>query len=217
MFQLELIELINKFRTSTDDYEKNKIIISISNLIKENKEEYQKFLDNPIYDFVNTNTMEILKIAESKIEINNEEKNNNNNNNNLPQNHKNINQEDTTEIVKNIYLNWEKQFEINNYKNNKECENIINSLVNKFAENQLDVLLKILEINDTQNFEIFKNMIKNHLRKYFILKIKTYRKSPEFEKKNFFEKRKRKKEIFKLYEELGKYKFNYNKIIGVLK
>ena len=92
----------------------------------------------------------------------------------------------------------------------------IRDRINFYAPNRFFVLKKVLEIKDDNDFESFKNMLNNYVRKYFATKISKYYESEEFESLGFFYKRSKKREILNIIGELSKYNFDEKKILEVL-
>ena len=119
------------------------------------------------------------------------------------------------EFIKSKYYDWLNEFKKNNIPN-ENCEKIVEEIINYYALNSFYVIEEILKIKNDENYEFFKNMIKNYLRKFFAKKIKEYYISEEFNSLNFFQKYKKKKEIIKLLDDIGSYKFDINKIKGVI-
>lgn len=190
MFELELIELLNKYKKS-DTYEKGKIKKSITNLISQNKEQYEKFLNTQAID---AQTKQFLTQCEQEISQEKDET------------------KSDLEIIKNQYSKWLEIYEQNNRIPNQDNEKIILSLINFYAPNRFQILEQILQIKDTQDYEDFKNMLKNYLRKYFAEKIEQYYQSEAYKSLGFFAKRKKKDQIIKTIDNLGKYIFNPKEI-----
>lgn len=199
MFELELFELLNQLKKINDEYEINKIKNSISSLIKQNPEKYKSFIQKGQV------SQEILKFLEECENISLEEKN--------------VEKKEITndfEVIKNYYSKWLNFYNGNNKKIDENCEKIVVEIINFYVINRFDVLEKIFKVKDTEDFESFKNMINNYLRKYYAEKIELYMQSDEYESLGFFAKRKKRKEILFLLDEVGEYKFNQKKIGEVL-
>ncbi len=201
MLQLELIELLNKYKKS-DKYEQEKIKNSISNLILENKDEFNKFIksNEQNLDIDSKNLLQNCFDDNLKKEVEKEENDNLNKSNS------------DFDMIKEIYNLWLKEYLNNDNQVNSKCVDIANKIIENYADSKMDVIQKILNINDSNNFNSFKIMIKNLLRSHFAKKIIDYRKSNRYQKLNFFQKIMKKKEILNLYDELGKYEFNVDKI-----
>lgn len=208
MFQLELIGLLNEYKQTTEEYSKNKIKSSICKLIKENGGEYNNFIQNQDLD---SQTTEFLNRCEKEVDIESELSDAHDNNKSSD-----IQSNSDLEKIKMAFLTWEKEYKLNNNIPSKECENIINQMIDFYAPNRFEVLQKVLSINDTETFEKFKYMLMNYLRKFFSEKIEKYFLSDEFNTLGFFAKRSMKRKILEVLDELGEYKFNIKKIDEVL-
>ncbi len=192
MFELEIINLLNNYKKS-EDYDKIKIKKSICNLIKENESDFNKFISK---DGLDDENKKFLNDCYKSILV------------------KNIVKKDTSdfELVKEYYLKWLEIFNRNNKIPNEENEKIILAIINFYVLNRFEVLEEILEIQDSEDFDSFKSMLKNYLRKYFAEKISIYYKSENFKNLGFFEKRKKKNQILEILNEIGEYKFDVKKI-----
>lgn len=200
MFELEFIGLLNEWKKAQDDYSKNKVKSSIENLILENKNEYVKFLQTQSLDL---QTQELLKECENSIENKKDEEN--------------AKEQNDFELIKNYYLRWLQFYQNNNNLPESNCEAIIEKLIYTYTGSRFEVLKKVLEIKDDENFENFKGMLKNYIRKYFAQKILAYYESDNYKNLGFFEKRKKKNEILNILDDIGKYEFNYNQIMEVVR
>ncbi len=199
MFELEILELLKKIKSATDEYELKKLKKSLCNLIKENQQKYENFIQMQVLD---NQTLKIFNECE-KIEI---EENQNKNN-----------ETSDFEIIKKYYLNWLRIYQNNNGIVNEQNEIIINQIITFYAQNRIEVLIGILKTNDDENFEAFKNMLQNYLRKYFAEKINKYYTNENYLNLGFFNKRKKKKKILEILDSIGKYEFDIDKINEVLK
>lgn len=201
MFELEFINLINEYKKSTETYEKNKIKTSISNLIKQNQNEYSKFTQLQPLD---EKTKQLLNECEN---INQEKAN---------QEHQNtINAEDDFNIIKNYYYKWLEIYKNNNKEINEQNTIIVKEIIEHYITHRYEILEKIFDLKDDENFESFKWHIKNQLRIYFIEKIEKYLESEYFKELSFFAQR-RKNEIREIINELNTYKFIPKKLNEVL-
>lgn len=193
MFELELINLIKEYGNTADIYDKKKIKNSISRLITQNPEKYQKFLqiNQPTQDILN-----FLKECETYIE---EQKIQTNTN-------------DDYIIIKNYYINWLENYVNNNNTTNENCNQIIEQIIKTYAANRFEIIEKILNLDDDSNYESFKWHLKNKLRAKLADKIEEYIISENYQKLNFIKKLKKKNEINSIINEIGNYKFNLKKI-----
>lgn len=199
MFELEIIELLKKLKNTKDEYEIKKIKNSICNLIKENPEKYENFLQMQALD---ENTIFLFK--ECNLIEKEESENKTNENSDF-------------EIIKKYYLKWLEIYEQNGKIANTQNEKIVQEIINFYIQNRIEVLLQILKTNSDDNFEAFKNMLKNYLRKYFAEKINNYYKSEDYKNLGFFKKRRKNRELLLTLDYVGKYHFENLKLIEVLK
>jgi len=197
MFEIELMHLLNEYK-NTDDYSKEKIKHSISNLIKENNSDFNKFISNSTLD---DDTKKFLNSCVVEIEPNESETSN---------------QQSDFEIIKNKYSSWLDFYNKNNKKPDLNCEKIILEIINFYALNRFEVILQVFKVNDSEDFESFKSMLKNYLRKYFADKILSYYQSVAFEDLYFLAKRKKRNLILKVLDDISLYKFDINEIVSVL-
>jgi len=198
MFELELITFLNDYKKS-DENTKNKILKSISNLIKENNDEFNNFISK---DNLDEETKKLLKDCSNNFSKDEKIK---------------TNEVSDFELIKNYYIKWENIYNQNNKIPNTENEKIVLEIINFYVINRFDVLEEVLKIKDSEDYESFKNMLKNYLRKYFAEKISNYYKSDNFKDLGFFEKRKKKNKILDFLAEIGQYKFDIKKMEEILK
>lgn len=213
MIEIELIELLNKYSKTNDIYQTKKIKESIINLISENKERFNKFietqsinLDDKSKNLIN----QCLEEIKEKLSQKNQETEiytTNNSNNKLE--HNNVS---NPQIIFNEFKRYQEEVIKNDYQINQTTQNIIDKIINQYTENNFEIIKRILQINESNIYENFKNNLKNSLRTYFIKKIKNYRESDKYKNLNFFQKLKKKKQIYKIYLQIGKYKFNKEEI-----
>lgn len=200
MFELEILELLKKLKNTSDEYELKKIRKSICNLIKENPQKFEKFtqmeaLDNQTIKILNE--CELIEAQEDQNKISNEPSD--------------------FEIIKKYYLKWLDIYQKNNNVVNIENEKIIENIINFYVQNRFEVILQLLKTNDSQEFGNFKNMLKNYLRKYFAEKINNYYKSENYTNLNYFQKRRKNKELLLILEWIGNYEFEKIKLEEILK
>lgn len=198
MFQLEILDLIKKYN-SQEYSNKEELLNQIGKLGLENPNQLNQLHLNGALDETDIN------LIKKSINIYQQNKTNKSNN------------EDDITKIKNAYVLWSQNFRENNNQTNQQCNKIVEDIVNFYAPNRYEIIEKILIINDTLEFEKFKNHIKNQLRVYFSEKIKEYRNSQNFKNLNFIQEYKKRKEIINLYEDISNYKFDKEKIQKVIK
>jgi len=191
MFQLELLELLKKFKKA-DEYEKEKLKSSIRSLIKENQEKYDEFINNTQLGGESKSILDESLATQEPVEE--------------------TEQNDDILIIKKYYETWLKTYKKNKNQISKENEQVITSLINFYIINRFEVLEKILDLKDTLDYENFKNHLKNSLRAYFAKLIEKYLASDNYESLNFFSKRRKKNEVLNILNDIGEYKFNKAKI-----
>jgi len=198
-----MLHLLNKYKSS-DEISRKKIKSSIKKLILENSEDYNKFISSNSLDL---NSLDFLKSCSLE----------NLENANLSVNSK-INLEEDSDFnnIKKAFITWNNEYKKNNLQPNKICDKIILDIVNFYALNRFEVLKKILELEDSQDYENFKNMLKNYLRKYFAEKIGEYFQSSNFSSLGFFKRRTKKNLILKVLDEIGDYHFDIKRIKEVI-
>lgn len=203
MFELELLELLNELKNSTEDYDSKKIKNSICNLIRQNIGEYEKFTQSKAID---PETINILRECENIIEKENE-------------NHEqSVEKEERTdfEIIKEQYFKWLEIYNNNNKQLIEQNTQIVNQIINFYVQNRFEVIEQILKIEDSEDWEAFKWHIKNNLRVYFGEKIMNYLESEKLKSLSFFKRRRKKYQALELANEIGNYNFDKKEIDEVL-
>ena len=190
MFHLELRNLISEYK-SASDYSRPKIKENIANLVNQHESEYQRLVTEGMLD---DNSIEIIQECMKKETGPNED----------------------IQFIKRKFAEWVGNYRSNNSVPNNDCRIIIANLISTYAPNRFEVLDKILKINDSQEYEEFKTMLMNFLQAYYAEKIMEYYESNMFKEKGFFQKRKKRNQLLKLTDEIGKYQFNPQKIKEVL-
>lgn len=196
MFQIEILKLLNEYKKSTDEYTLNRIKEAIYNLILQNSSEFESFLQT---DQLDQDTKNFLMQCKNEAE----EKN------------KQVSESEENEIfsmIKQYYMKWLQYFKNNNNVPEENCEQIIDQIISYCIEDKYLILNKILEIEDSSDYEAFKNMMKNYIRKHLSQKVLNYYNGEKFKSLSFFEKRKKRKELVTILDEIGSYRFNYDKI-----
>jgi FtsZ-binding cell division protein ZapB len=207
MIEIEIISLLNKYKNCTTDFDKNKFKNSIKRLIFENPGEFDKFISSSSLDSETINFLKSLEELSDKENSSSENSSSSVSNNELSSD---------LEKIKQVYNVWKENFVNNNRVPNEGCENVLNEMINFYAPNRFFVLKKVLEIKDDNDFESFKNMLNNYVRKYFAEKISKYYKSDEYNNLGFFAKRSKKREILNILDEMSNYVFDEKKILEVL-
>ncbi len=198
MFELELLNLLNEYKNSTDNYSKNKIKNSIINLVSQNQNDLIKFKEKP----------EIEPWAKQIIdECENEIKN---------QTENNQESSDDLQIIKQAYSKWLSEYKANQNQVNENCSNIIDKLINFYIIARFDVIESILKLEDNEEFEKFKGHLKNKLRAYFATKVEKYTQTYDFRNLSFLKRTRKKAQLKQLIESIGQYEFNPKKIEEVL-
>lgn len=223
MFNLEIIELTNSYKNSQSDYDKANLKTSLINLISQNKEQYDNFIEkysNQIDEQTNTLLTELE--TQIKNRENTEQTTQNQEQNNQNQNTTNTNpQENNIKKISNYFQQWNENYSNNSNQPNENCNQIVQEIINTYAQNQYNIIEKILEIENGDNYEKFKWHIKNNLRIYFISQVQNYltkqESKDEEEKLNFLEQYKKKRMINKLLDDIENYKFDRNYMNEVLK
>ncbi len=205
MFELEMINLLNKLKNSSED-KIEEIKKSLSELISKNKEEYEKFFSKEASTF-NQQTLDILKECEAKSLEKTEEKN--------PQTQVNENSPDS-DIIKKQYEKWLEIYTKNNKQITDENTKIIDDIINYYIDSKFEVITQILTIKSTMDYEDFKWHLKNKIRAHFATKIEEYL-NTTYPQLSFFDKFKKKKQIVRLTNKIGKYEFDIKNIEEVLK
>ena len=197
MFELEFIKLLNEYEKEENETNQKKILQSIIKVIKQNKDEYQNFIQN---QDINPKFQSIIDDINFSLQNNINEENSSS---------------DDVSKIKLAYTKWEESFKVKN-QITPTCISIVEQLISYYLPNQFEVIEKILDIKTDQTYELFKNHIKNNIRTIYSKQIEEYINSEKFEKLNFFQKIKKKKELTKLTRELINYEFNQKKISEVL-
>ncbi|MFW5705240.1 MAG: hypothetical protein ACOCXG_05355 [Nanoarchaeota archaeon] len=194
MFKLEMFELLNEYKGALE-YDKERIKNSIVNLIKQYPEDFEDFLNSGI----DPNTRAFLENCYEEVsgeKINDEEV-------------------DDVSHIKNAFNNWLTVYNRNGQAVEENLQ-IVKRIVEKYFDKNYVVLERILGIEQGNEYEIFKNMILNEIRAKFATKIEEYMDSEKFTSLGFFAKRGKRKEILRLLDEIGNYKFDYKKIMEAL-
>lgn len=206
MFELDILELLNKYRKANDEYNKTKILKSINSLIKENPEKFEKVKNSPDFD---SETFSILKKAIDMQDEESEEKNEETQINNNSQS-------SDIQRVKKAYDNWLLEFKKNGYKPSAKSEMMVSELVNYYILNNFRVIEQILTIEEDETYEKFKNMVTNFTRLYFTNKLKDYRTSQKFKERSLFKRKMIERHILEIYKQMEKYNFNPKRVEEII-
>ncbi len=201
MFKLELIELLSKYNKCPSS-EKENIENSIKTLIENNKTEFDDFIN---LGSLGETTNQFLQNLSSKIVPQIEP------NDNLPTSTSDI------DLIKQKFSQWLDFYNKNNKVADENCIDIVEKLINFYILNRFEVLEQILKINDTLDFEAFKNMLKNFIRQYYSIKLIDYLESIEYKNLGFFQKRKKNLKIEKISNKLNQYDFKNLNLEEVIK
>lgn len=204
MFKLELLELLNNARRIVSEEELAFVKESICKLISSNVDEYEKFVTVGDFD---EDTRRLLDSCSKALEGSFDGK----------VAEKKSNGGSDFDIIKKYYERWVSEYERNNNTATDECESIVKKIINIYVVNNFDVLSRVLGIHDSVSFDAFKNMLKNYIRVYFANRIDLYMKSSEFEDLGFFAKRKKRRQIVRLLDDIGRYQFDPQRFDEVLK
>jgi dGTP triphosphohydrolase len=196
MFTLELLTLLNKIK---EDKNNSNLLSSLSKLIIENAQEFEKFKLTPEYT---TDISEIISSIESR-------------ENSQQKVEETSSHGDDLSKIKQVYIQWIQDFQKNNTINSN-CTQLIDSLISFYAPHRFEIIEKILEMQTDQDYERFKNHLKNKLRTYFSKQIVEYTKQERYTSMNFFKKFKKKQELVKLMNNVNNYNFDKKKFKEVL-
>jgi hypothetical protein len=199
MFEIELLELINKARKAQDNYELNNIKNSISNLISQNNDEFNKFISK---NDIDSQTQEFLKSCIKDVKKEDESKFNDS--------------RSDLDNIKSYYMSWLEYYNKNNNVVDDNCNMIIDKIINFYILNRFNVIKSMLEVVESQDYEAFKWHLRNKLRLYFSNQIRDYIKSGNFQNLNFLKKIRKKHAINYLISQISKYEFDQKLINEVL-
>ena len=190
MFAIEFLQKLKEYNLSESQDKKNHLK-SLYALAKENKEEFKVLLEKEEDNLQLKNLLQDLEQYEKEIDI--VEVNDS---------------EDDIVKLKKAFDIWEKEFSKVN-EINDICINIVDDMINFYYNNKPHIFSTLLEIKQNENYELFKNHIKNSLRAKIAENIEKYYESEKYTKLNFFDKIKKKKNIKKTINKIVKYEFNF--------
>lgn len=195
MFKLEFFSLLKEIKNTQGNQRKD-LLKSLNKLLEQHQQEYQQFVEQGM---ITQDIQEIIKEAQQISQTPSKEEEN-----------------DDMQRIKNSYYKW-----LEDYKNNstptQTMFQIVKELVQFYAPNRFSILQKVLEINDTQDFEAFKLHLKNTIRAYFAEQIEQYIQSEEYQQLWFLPRMRKYRQIRQLLIEINNYTFNKQKIDEVLK
>lgn len=203
MFQLELLRALNEYFSQDKETQiqaKEKLL----SLISSSPQEYLSFIQK---GELSPQQTQALKSLEQELPVDDVKKEKTNST---------TSKNDNVEIIKKAFLEWEQHYELHQKEPGSEEEQVIENVINYFLPNNLIVLKELLKIEDSQNFEDFKAMLQNYMRKYYSIKIEEYLDSQRFKSKSFFAKKRKQQELILLAKEIHTYQFNETKIKEVL-
>lgn len=199
MFTFELLELLHKYKTSTQ-YEQERIKSSIKELIKQHIQEYIAFKESQQTDF---QTSSFLSVCEQEIEQEEQLRK-----------QKQPQASNPFEDIKQQYAQWLEYYQ--NPQTQSECPKIALAIVQRYADTNYNIIKTVID-NLTEPSELaFKNALKNALRGYYATKIENYITSESYKNLGFFKKRNKRLMVLKVTEEIEKYMFNPQEIKEVL-
>ena len=197
MFKTEFLSLIKEYHNSSGE-EKKKILNSMLKLANDHPEEYEELRTQGIV----TDQIEQDLIETSKNQEAEEEK-------------KQTQPYDEVSRIKNVFLQW-----VNEYNpdapTTPNMNKLVEDIVKFYAPNRFGVLQRILSINDSPEFEAFKNHLKNNIRAYYAQKILDYTNSQKYKDLKFLKKMRKDKELKKILDDINSYEFDPEKIREVL-
>ena len=193
MFKIQIISLLKEYESSTDENRED-IQNKIQNLVNDNLEDWENFCLSGTIDSSKIDLVQKILIA-SKKEDKEESKTGE------------TKEDEDIKKIKLVYFKWLKSFEANSYTLTNEMSDLIIKTINFYITNRFDVLLKILEIDMDENFEKFKNHLRNEIRKYIANKVLNYMETDKYKNLGFFKKREENNKIEEILNENSDYNF----------
>jgi DNA polymerase/3'-5' exonuclease PolX len=195
MFTLELFNLISEYKNAIE-YDRERIIQSIKNLIKQYPGDFESFMttqriDPAIKAFLTNCASQIGEdVSEERM--------------------------DDIETIKNAYNQWLTIYNSGNNNVSQKNIEICQILIEKYFDTKYPVIEKLLKIEQGPEYEIFKNMILNILRSKYASLLEQYIDSEPYRNLGFFARLKKKRQIKDMIDYLEEYKFDINKLRGIL-
>ena len=194
MFKIQIISLLKEYESSTDENRED-IQNKIQNLVNDNLEEWENFCLSGTIDNSKIELVQKILIASKKEDSKEENKT------------EETKEDEDIKKIKLVYFRWLESFEANSYTLTNEMSDLIVKTINFYITNRFDVLLKILEIDMNENFEKFKNHLRNEIRKYIANKVLNYMESSKYKNLGFFKKREENNRIEEILNENSDYNF----------
>jgi hypothetical protein len=200
MFTLEMLELLKEYRESTEQYDKERIKTSISNLIKEHPNEYEQFKMTQAMQ-LSSEQQDFLQSCESYTAKSEEET--------TPeqQTQTENSQPNELEQIRNYFERWNNEF-LKNNDVNEVCEQIINEIIAKYLYKNFSVIEGLIKTDNGPQYEKFKNHLKNNVRAELAKKIENYYHSDAYKNLGFFSRMGKKHKILDFLKDIGNYKFD---------
>lgn len=218
MFDLELMGLLREYNNAQSKEQKDELFASLSRLVSQNIPKTQEFIEKnqpteevvallescaaPVQSSPSQNTTPIANIKNATPALKEHQTFS-------PQTNSN------SSIVKDYYLNWLQAFKASDRKASDKTEEILDELINQFIVSKPEILDATLTIKDTADFETFKIMLKNAMRAYYATKIENYL-DGNFKNLSPIQKFLKKRKLFDLLLDIGKYSFPHAKILEAL-
>ena len=194
MFKIQIISLLKEYESSTDENRED-IQNKIQNLVNDNLEDWENFCLSGTIDSSKIELVQKILIASKKEDSKEENKT------------EETKEDEDIKKIKLVYFRWLESFEANSYTLTNEMSDLIVKTINFYIINRFDVLLKILEIDMDENFEKFKNHLRNEIRKYIANKVLNYMETDKYKNLGFFKKREENNKIEEILNENSDYNF----------
>lgn len=211
MLEIDLYKKLNEYKQNPNQNTKTKLL----NFIKINLDFINEYLNKPNIDY---QVKQILQdLIQNELTNSTSPTNQNTTNNTTPQTQKtnSTSLQQDAEFFKNNFEKWKQEY-LQNNQTTQLNENIIKELIQKYYPLQLEKINEILEIKQDNNFENYKNMLRNYLRTQITQDIKEFYQG-NYKNKTFFEKIKIRRNLNTILNQISKYQFNSEKINETLK
>lgn len=201
MLEIELYKILNEYKQNPTQNNKEEL----NNFIQNNLIFIQEYIKKPNVDY------EVKQILSNLIE-----KEESQDSNNTEQNYQNTStkyQQDSL-FFKENFEKWSQEY-LKNKKITQENEYLIKEIIDKYYPLQIEKINEILEIEQDNIFNDYKNMIRNFLREKITIDIRTYYNN-DYKKLPFFKRLKKRKLLHQILNEISEYEFNDEKINEIL-